>query len=551
MVNRDWSKLPQCNLAAIESTTVDRLFLLQEIARYFPSATNIYFWNRGYCSLHLVELLDCARRTAKGNRSSNKIALVPTEYDVEPRTAIDFCVNGSGLESGLFIIEGMGKIDELLSFQLRNAYFALDEDSLWRRQIILTDEVIQIPLKLHPLIPQFRYELPTHEEISQLIEDCGQINADSTTINACIGLPRGEIKILLNNRSVESSKLTQEIMSYKTSKLAGRGLRIVPEPDVKNVGGLDNLERDLAKIKKLFTPEAIERGLRPPKGCCLWGLPGTGKSLISKLMSQRLNATLISCDWNELLDLDLAKSLAKLQYVLDLVDSIGPCILFFDEFEKAFSGWNSGANGGILAKMAGKLLTWMQDHTSPSIMLATINHLDMLPPELIRRFQYIWFFPSRMHNGAMWEVFKIHLDKHFRGLHELFSDSQWRKLFLEYRGCSPAEIAKAVECTHDELFFTDRHLGLNVDTLLAELLAERTRFKPAITNKTTSNALAKILMEADFARPVRGQDTSRFAETPRGLFESIPQEKINLDQYEAIFRKLVSLEPEQKYSFPL
>ena len=57
-------------------------------------------------------------------------------------------------------------------------------------------------------------------------------------------------------------------------------------------------------------------------------------------MSQRLNATLISCDWNELLDSDLAKSLVKLQYVLDLVDSIGPCILFFDEFEKKLEGKN-------------------------------------------------------------------------------------------------------------------------------------------------------------------------------------------------------------------
>lgn len=156
-----------------------------------------------------------------------------------------------------------------------------------------------------------------------------------------------------------------------------------------------------------------------------------------------------------------------------------------------------------------------------------------------------------MHNGAMWEVFKIHLQKHFQGLHEQFSDSQWRKLFLEYRGCSPAEIAKAVECTHDELFFTERHLGLDVDTLLAELLAERTRFKPAITNKTNSNALAKILMEADFARPVRGQDTSRFAQPSRGLFEEERTKKINLDEYEAIFHQLVSLEKDQKYSFPI
>jgi SpoVK/Ycf46/Vps4 family AAA+-type ATPase len=544
-MHTDWQELSNYRIAAVKFNLVDRLFLILEIAKYCPGK-NIFFWNPAH---------DFWQKIVNIDRELEKYDSLPTKYRIVDNV-ISVCSEIK--DSTIFVIEGLGKIDGQLSFHLRNFYFdykGLNVSELSSsHQIILVDEIIDVPLELYSLIPVLEYKIPNLNQIEEFLSKLlGKIKIDALT-QACFGLPFGEIQILIQNQVIEVEEqinLTERIVKYKTGKLAGRGLRIVPEPDVKDVGGLDNLDRDLLKIKKLFSNEAKERGLRPPKGGCLWGLPGTGKSLVAKMVSKKLNATLISCDWNELLDSDLSSSLAKLQYVLDVVDNIGNCVLFFDEFEKAFAGWNSGINDGILAKMAGKLLTWMQDHESPAIMLATINHLDMLPPELIRRFGYIWFFPSEMHNGAMWEVFKIHLSSHFPGFHEQLTDAQWRQLFFSYRGCSPAEMAGAIARTHDELFFTARHLDMDHHDLIEELLAERKRFKPAITNKTTSNALAKILMEADFARPVRGEDRSRFAVKPRGLFESVEDDKITFDEYAEIFHKIVQTEPNGQYSYTI
>lgn len=313
----------------------------------------------------------------------------------------------------------------------------------------------------------------------------------------------------------------QLVMDYKRQKLAGKGLHLLPEPDVPNVGGLDLLEKDWEKIKALFSREAQQEGLHPPKGALLWGLPGTGKSLVAKMAAKKLGAILVSGDWNQLLESTIAESLDNLQYLLDLVDNSGPCILFFDEFEKAFSGWNSETGGGVLTKMAGKLLSWMQDHTSPVIMLATINHLDMLPPELVRRFEYVWFFDSHLHNGAMWEVFKLHLEKHYPGCCEKFDDKQWRKLFIDYGGCSPDEIGKAVKRVHDTLFFGGYfQKKVHPKTVYEALIEERNNFRPAIASQSISDKMAKILQEADFARPVRGSDRSRFATSNIKLYES-------------------------------
>ena len=527
----EWDRLSNQAIAAIEFNSIDRLFLLFEIAKYIKK--KLYFWNPGYECLQLVNI----------DRESQQFSLTDTKYPVG-NYVITACQELKSHEKIIIVLEGLGKINQHLGFQLKNFYFNSRTTNSNTHQIILVDEIVQIPLSLYPFVAVLKYETPDIDEIRKILP-----NEDTKSARALVGLSKGEIDLFLNARSLS----IERILNYKTKKLARRGLKIAPNPDVDDVGGLENLERDLAKIEKLFSAEATSLGLSPPKGCLLWGLPGTGKSLVAKMMGKKLNAVLVSCDWNQLLDSDLATSLANLQHVLDMVDSIGNCILFFDEFEKAFAGWNSEVNGGILAKMAGKLLTWLQDHQSPSIMLATINYLDMLPPELIRRFQYIWFFNSQLHNGAMWEVFKLHLEKHFPGCHQQFSDTSWRQLFLNYRGCSPSEIAGAIERVHHELFFIDRYhdINLNPNLLFDELIKERTNFKPASTSKTTSNALAKILMFADFARPVQGEDKSRFAVSTVKLFEVDDDEaKItNIDEYIEVFHQLVKQETSQQYSY--
>lgn len=517
----NWSDLPKYKIAAIQFNLIDRSYLILEIAKQYSDPSNIYFWNPSYDYLQKAEII------------KNAVNFHNTNYCVEEKiTAV-----GEKISSpGILIFEGSGKINPKLNYELRNYYFQTEA----KHQIILIDSTVSIPLELYAMIAVLELGIPDHEYINLLIEPSTDDSIARSLVRACYGLPRGEIELLLKNH-LPSKSLVENITDFKTHKLAAKGLKIVPKPDVF-AGGLDLLDRDLEKIEKLFTQEAKNRNLRPPKGCCLWGLPGTGKSLVAKMMSIKLNATLIACDWNQLIDNNLTQSLTNLEYVLEVVDGIGNCILFFDEFEKAFAGWNSNSNGGILAKMAGKLLTWMQDHESPSIMLATINHLDMLPPELIRRFNYIWFFPSDMHDGAQWEIFQLHLAKHFPGFHEQLTDTQWRTLFTHYRGCSPAEIAGAVERSHHEIFHKELHHDLTPEILLEELYAERTKFKPAATNKTISNALAKILMEADFARPVRGIDTSRFARLPRELFEKDPdpdKSKVGYDEYEELYHKLV------------
>ena len=481
-------KIKSAKIAAIESPACDRHFVLEKLSECWPER-EVYFWNKGYKYLH---------RLVKGK-------LLTTEFLVNQDKSIFEYVYS--LEK-IIIIEGFGIIEpeSKLAYQIRNFYFAPVKSSL-----ILLNSLFEIPSDLYSLIPKISLTIPNVKEISELLLERKVQNLNPAQL---LGLYYGEIDSFIRQQLPEEA-----IISYKTGKLASKGLKITPSPDVPKVGGLDLLLRDLNKIKKLFSAEAKERGLSPPKGCLLWGLPGTGKSLVAKMLSQIMGVPLISCDWITLIASDLSESMQNLDLVLRLVDESGSCVLFFDEFEKAFHGWDANSQGGVLSKLAGKLLSWLQDHTSSTIMVATINRLELLPPELIRRFQYIWFFDSKLHNGGMYEIFQLHLAKHFPGLGSQFTDDDWYKLFGEYRLCSPAEIAGAIQRVHDEIFYLDLHLNLTPNFLLEQLLIERTKFKPAISHKSISDALARIRQDADFARPVRGIDRSRFAVPQRGLFE--------------------------------
>ena len=497
-------------LVALLSAGVDRNQVLRQFHEWgVEMQLNVYFWNPGFRKLQSVKLMGMQQ-------------VVTTDSCIEINSDVLPLLLNEDVE-GIFVLEGLlSPISETFNFHLRNAFYQLPRAKS-KKYLVLKSEVVDLPLNLYPLIPVLTNPLPGIQEVEQIVQAfcCSHwgnnqsINAASV-VSACSGLPKGEIELLLERYLAvvcDVEQIAQNIIEYKATKLEGRGLRVLSEPDVPDVGGLDLIEKDFDLIRSLFSPQAAQRGLRPPKGGLLWGLPGTGKSLIAKKAAKKIGATLVSCDWNQLMGTTVSESLDNLDYVLQFVGTQGNAILFFDEFEKAFAGWDSGVSGGVLAKMAGVLLSWLQDHVEPVMMLATINHIDMLPPELIRRFDYVWFF-DLPHAGAMYEIFQLHLGKYFPSYS--FSDDQWRILFREYRGCTPSEIGNAVYRVASQI----NYQGRPPEVTLEDLIAERGNFKPASATRTISDQLASIRMEADFARRVASQDNSRFAKVVRGIFET-------------------------------
>jgi ATPase family associated with various cellular activities (AAA) len=518
----DWIHLAQQgrSLVALKAASCDRPYLLEQFLQWAEdlSSLPVYFTNSGYNQWQHV-----------GIAPDRSISLTPSE--VQNTDLLDIIRQQ---QPGIFIVEGLFQSLSLdqLKLHIVNVHFEQQQCHVLQHLILIEDE-IHLPLSLYPILPVLEYPFPSKLEVQQQVAIACQAASlegldQRQIVQACIGLPRGEIHLILKraiSHSPDAEAIAQTILDYKQEKLRGRGINLLPKADVSIAAGLEGLDATLDKIRFLLQPEAEQRNLRPPKAVLLWGIPGSGKSLAAKLAAQRIGATLVACDWNSLIGATVRESMGNLNEMIRYVSEIGTTVLFFDEFEKAFSGWRSDTEGGVLGKLAGRLLSWMQDHTEPVIMFATINHLEMLPAEMIRRFDYIHFF-GLPQAGALYQVFNVHLSQYFQ---YSFTELEWRILLREYRGCTPDEVGKAIQRVAHQRYFEDmarplRYLQSSAQmsaelptVTMDELVAERQQFTPAAAQKETSDQIVGILNRARYAKPAAGKDTSIFATAPQKL----------------------------------
>ncbi len=415
---------------------------------------------------------------------------------------------------GVYVIEGI-----LNPLSMRDRYsIIVAHQQLEQKKghkLIFIDTHIEIGEDLAPILPVKEIPLPQGQPLEKLL---GKYEKNTRAwYTACLGLSKGEILELL-----PKAKTPQDLLNYKAQKLQGFGLSLPSEPDVPDVAGLDLLKKDLQTIAYLFSPTASAVGLRPPKGVMALGLPGTGKSLTCKLAAKYTGALLISLDWTQLYGSTVSETLDNLDYVLNFVDLFGNVILTIDEFEKAIAGALTSFD--VTTKLTGKLLNWLQDHTTPVLLFVTINHLQLLPPEMFRRFEYVWFFDNELHNGAMYEIFNLHLCQRFSCWQSnIFTDYEWFDLFTQYRGYTAAEIGTAIKRLHT--IFYEKLLPTSVNLVEElnnypirypqkfhrQLMEVQQEVKASISIPILAKQLEVIRMNRHFTRPVLGKDTSRFS----------------------------------------
>lgn len=165
--------------------------------------------------------------------------------------------------------------------------------------------------------------------------------------------------------------------------------KIEVDESVKDVGGLAGLRNWLDEKKQLLQPEkrAIMRakGLQPPRGILLVGVPGCGKSLSAKSISANWKLPLYRLDFATVQGSYVGQSEQQLKDALMTAENVSPCILWIDEIEKGLSGAGSNNDGGVSTRMVGQFLFWLQECKKQVFVVATANDVSLLPSELLRR----------------------------------------------------------------------------------------------------------------------------------------------------------------------
>jgi SpoVK/Ycf46/Vps4 family AAA+-type ATPase len=155
---------------------------------------------------------------------------------------------------------------------------------------------------------------------------------------------------------------------------------------------------------------------------------------------------------------------SNMRKAIKLAEAMAPCILWVDELEKAFAGiGGSGGGGEVINRLFGIFLTWMQEKTSATFVVATANDISKLPPELMRkgRFDEI-FYVSLPKDEERKKIFEIHLNKRRK---DDVGNIDIDKLVSRTEGYSGADIEGVVCESIENVFVQGNHHVTTQDIL--------------------------------------------------------------------------------------
>ena len=233
---------------------------------------------------------------------------------------------------------------------------------------------------------------------------------------------------------------------------------------ISDIGGLDNLKDWLLKRGGAFSEKARQYGLPHPRGLMLVGIQGTGKSLTAKAIAHHWHLPLLRLDVGRLFGGLVGESESRTRQMIQLAEALAPCILWIDEIDKAFAGFDGGGDSGTTSRVFGTFITWLAEKSSPVFVVATANNIQSLPPEMLRRgrFDEIFFvgLPTQEEREA---IFSVHLSR--LRPHNLSSYDMTR-LAYETPDFSGAEIEQSlIEAMH--IGFSQNRDFTNEDVLEA------------------------------------------------------------------------------------
>ena len=383
-----------------------------------------------------------------------------------PVQALELVERLTAQTPALFLLKDFNRFltDVSISRKLKNTSRIL---KLQPKTIIIIGSELNIPKELSDLITILQFQLPVESEINyelkRLIESLN-IEIDQQILEsltrACQGLSLERIRRVLSKIIATYNTIDENSIKL----LLNEKKQIIKQTEIleywsvdetiSKVGGVDNLKNWLKKRQTSFGVQAYNYGLPTPRGLLLVGIQGTGKSLTAKVISNEWQLPLLKLDIGKLFGGIVGESESRLRQMIEVAETISPCILWIDEIDKAFSNSNSTGDSGTSNRVLATFISWLSEKTKPVFVVATANNVDILPLEIIRkgRFDEIFFLdlPQKQERE---QIFRIHIQEFRPNRWELFDYSKLAQLSEAFSG---AEIRQSIIEAMYHAFYEER-----------------------------------------------------------------------------------------------
>ena len=289
--------------------------------------------------------------------------------------------------------------------------------------VVIMSPIIDIPREVEKDFTIIEHELPTKDQLWAIAENICETTelpqdeeAKRVALDAAAGMSRRAFEDALGLSLAKHGRMSPEVIwDLKAQDLKKRGiLEIYSGTDTfDSLGGLSQF--------KAFSKQLLKRRDNPllrPHGLLLLGVPGAGKSALAKALGNETQRKVLMLDMGAMRSKFQGETDANVRAALKMADAMQPCVLFLDELEKALSGAGQSSamtDGGSGDRIFGKLLCWLNDHTSDVFFIGTCNNIHMLPPEFSRaeRFDAIFFVdvPTEEERMTIWQIY-LHMYGH-------------------------------------------------------------------------------------------------------------------------------------------
>jgi SpoVK/Ycf46/Vps4 family AAA+-type ATPase len=202
----------------------------------------------------------------------------------------------------------------------------------------------------------------------------------------------------------------------KSNAVKKNGLLEIIEPKItlKDIGGLENLKRDLYEKRNLFTKAARDYGLPSPRPILVVGQAGTGKSLTATATGSIFGVPLVRLEAGKLFGSLVGQSEQNWRTAFATAKAISPACFWIDEVDGLFAGAeSSGAtDGGTTTRVIKAILQDMQMNSDGLFFVFTANDIDKLPDPLVDRCD-VWSVDLPNHTERE-QIIAIHIAKRGR-----------------------------------------------------------------------------------------------------------------------------------------
>lgn len=396
-----------------------------------------------------------------------------------------------------------------------------DHNGSTYRPLVIVSSSLNIPLKLRQHVASLEFGLPNEADLRHVVEalqltmpmrELEQEENMVKLVRCLAGLTSSEA----DNAASRAMAMCSDNFDKLLATVKREKARIIKQSEtlsyvdedtiaaIDDIGGFDNFNEWLDSNAACYSREAVAAGMEYPKGVCLMGMSGTGKSIMAKALAKRLGLPCYTLDIGAVFSKYIGDSEQKIRDAIKTIEAQDGCVVLIDEIDKALGGMGD-SDSGVGQRVLGTLLTWLAEKKSPTFVVVTLNRVEKLPPEMLRSGRFDAIFCTSLPSAEDRKtIFRIHLKK--RG----------RIAALAALDADPAAWPQLVEQTHD-------YVGAEIETIIVE--AQRRAF----TSRRDPNPnLAELMSCAEAITPVAKlniSDTQKMSEMQK-LYNARPVARI-------------------------